>query len=108
MSIRPIDFQVSAVRAAETTRMSNENANRPDAQHQAFAKELDKQVEIEIKQVNRTAESELNKITEEGKNKGNSKGKDKKKKNGSKEDEKSAAKALKKNNGNTSMYDVRI
>lgn len=107
MSIRPIDFQVSVGRAAETTRMANENSNRPDVQHQAFAKELDKQVEIEIKQVNRTSESELNKITEDGKNKGNSKGKDKKKKDG-KENEKTTAKTVKDNRGNTSMYDVRI
>ncbi|MCL2565165.1 MAG: hypothetical protein FWE24_05065 [Defluviitaleaceae bacterium] len=107
MSIRPIDFQVGAVRAAETTRISNENSNRPDVQHQAFAKELDKQVEIEIKQVNRTAESEFNKITDEGKNKGNSKGKDKKKKD-DKDDEKSAVKTAKKPNSHRSMYDVRI
>lgn len=105
MSIRPIDFQVSVGRAVETTRMANENMNRPEAQHQAFAKELDKQVAQETKQVNRTSESEFNKVTEDGKNKGGTKEQKKKKKDETKEDKKTAAKPM---TGGRSMYDVKI
>ena len=106
MSIRPIDFQVSVGRAVESTRMANENMNRPEALHQAFAKELDKQTEIETKQVNKTSESEFNKVTEDGKNKnGSGREQKKKKKDGGKEETVVTAKTQK---GGTSMYDMKI
>ena len=106
MSIRPIDFQVSVGRAVETIRMANESMNRPEVQNQAFAKELDKQVTQETKQVNRTGEAEFTKVTEDGKNKGNGKEQKKKKKDDDKDDIKTAAKLLGKSG--RSMYDVKI
>jgi len=108
MSIRPIDFQVGVGRAVETTRMANENTNRAEVQHQAFAKELDKQVAQETKQVNRTSESEFNKVTEDGKNRGNAKEQKKKKKDDGKGANNAGTKPLNKNKGGSSMYDVKI
>jgi len=107
MSMRPIDFQVGVSRSAELHKINTNENNRPDVLQQAFAKEVDKQAQLDSTKVIQTNKSEFNRINGEGR--GN-KGQNQSRKKNDNEKEKGEKKkdAVKYNKNSTSMYDISI
>ena len=107
MSMRPIDFQVGVSRAAELHKINTNENNRPDIVQQAYAKEVDKQAQLEASQVVQANKSEFNTITEEGReNKGNNRQKKKNEKESKKTEQGQGG--IRYNKNSTSMYDISI
>lgn len=61
MSIRPVDMQIMMPRSVEVQKTNQNETMRPQAQHQQFAQQVQKNVEIERQTVMQSNKAEVDK-----------------------------------------------